>query len=198
VRQAKHEVASRAKIFDRALVVMLMARLPHVSASELAPERQALLVSKLQGGKPLNLYATLGNNPAMLEGMRSYFGAMWAESGLSDRERELLILTVAEEVDSEYERHQHRNVAPDVGVTDEELDAIVAGESDLFSDEETLLLRYGRAVVRGDVTDKLHERLVTAFGEEAVLGAANVSGAYLGLARVIDALGIDPEGGIDE
>jgi alkylhydroperoxidase family enzyme len=175
-----------------------MARLPQVSASELDPEQRELLVSKLQGGKPLTLYATLGNNPAVLEGMRSYFGAMWAESGLSDRERELLILTVADEVDSEYERHQHRNIAPDAGVTDEEFDAIAAGQSAPFSEQEALLLRYGRAVARGEVTDELHEAMVEAFGDEAVVGAANVIGAYLGLARIIDALDIEPEDGMGE
>lgn len=171
-----------------------MARLPRVSASELDAERRELLVSTLQGGKPLDLYAVLGNNPAMLEGMRSYFGAMWSDSGLSDRERELLILAVADEVDSEYERHQHRNIAPDAGVSDEEFEAIAAGDSEPFAESETLLMTYGRAVVRDEVTDGLHERMVDAFGAEAVVGAANVGGAYLGLARIIDALGIDPEG----
>lgn len=175
-----------------------MARLPHVSASDLDSERAELLVSTLQGGKPLNLYAVLGNNPAMLEGMRSYFGAMWSDSGLSDRERELLILAVADEVDSEYERHQHRNIASDAGVSDGEFEAIATGDPGPFTGPETLLMTYGRAVVRSEVTDELHEQMVDAFEAEAVVGAANVGGAYLGLARIIDALGIDPEDGDED
>ncbi|MFW5918365.1 MAG: carboxymuconolactone decarboxylase family protein [Haloferacaceae archaeon] len=170
-----------------------MARLPHVSASELDPEHERLLYSPLQDGKPLNLYAVLGNNPALLAGMRSYFGAMWGESGLTDRQRELLILAVAEEVDSAYELHQHYNIAPEVGVTAEELEAIVAGNPEPFAESEVLLVAYGRAVARGDVTDHLHERMVDTFGAETVVGAATIGGAYLGLARVVDALGIEPE-----
>lgn len=170
-----------------------MARLPQVSAADVDAEYESLLTSTLQDGKPIALYAVLGNNPELLAGMRSYFGAMWDESGLADRERELLILAVAEAADSGYERHQHYNIAPEVGVTDEELEAIAAGSPEPFDETEALLLAYGRAVVRGDVTDDLHERMAAAFDEAAVVGAANVAGAYLGLARIIDALGIDPE-----
>lgn len=171
-----------------------MARLPRVSASELDPEYAELLTSSLQGGKPLEIYAVLANNPAILEGMRSYFGAMWTDSGLSDRERELLILTVAEAADSEYERHQHHNIASEVGLSEAELDAIVAGSDDPFSDRETLLMRYGQAVVGDEVTDDLHDRMADAFDEEAIVGAATISSSYLGLARTIEALGVQPEG----
>lgn len=171
-----------------------MARLPHVSTSDLDPEHESLLRSPLQDGKPLNLYAVLGNNPAILEGMRSYFGAIWTSSGLSDRERELLILSIAEEVNSAYERHQHHNIAPEIGLSDDEIEAVAAGDDDPFTDSESLLLQYGRAVVRSAVTDDLHERMVETFDEETVVGAATIGGAYLGLARTIDALGIEPEG----
>jgi alkylhydroperoxidase family enzyme len=174
-----------------------MARLPRVSASDLDSEHEQLLESPLQDGKPLNIYAVLGNNPSLLAGMRSYFGAMWTNSGLSDRERELLILTVADEVDSEYERHQHRNIAPDAGVTDAEFAAIAAGDDEPFSEHESLLMSYGRAAVRGAVTDDLHERMEATFGRKAVVGAATIAGSYLGLARQIDALGIEPEADVD-
>lgn len=170
-----------------------MARLDPVSEEDVAPEYREHLVSSLQGGKPLDLYGVMGNNPEVLAGMREYFGAMWSESGLTDRERELLILTVADEAGSEYEWHQHLNIAPEAGLTDAEISAIVTGDTGTLDERDALVVRYGRAAVRGAVDDELHARMAAAFDDDALVGAASVAGAYLGLARFIDAMGIEVE-----
>lgn len=169
-----------------------MARVPYVSPDDVDEEYRDLLVSKFQD-KPLNVYAALGNNPGALAGMRSYLGSLWSDSGLSAREREILILTAADEADSDYEWYQHENIAPDAGLSDEEIEAVAAGEHGTFDEREALLISYCRAVVDGEVTDDLHDRMAAAYDDATVVAAANVAGAYLGLARVIDALGVEIE-----
>lgn len=151
-----------------------------------------MLVSSFQD-KPRNVYAALGNDPDVLAGMRSYFGSLWSHEGLTDREREILILTAAAEVDSAYERYQHENIAAGAGLSADEIEALVDDDPEVFEEEEALLMAYCRAVVRGAVTDDLHERMVDAYGTDTTVVAANVGGAYLGLARVIDALGVEVE-----
>lgn len=170
-----------------------MARVPSVSPEEVDEKYRDLLTSKLQDGKPLNLYAALGNNPEVLAGLRSYLSSLWADSGLPERERELLILTVADEADADYEWHQHLLIADDVGLSDAEITAVVTGDPGALSDREALVVAYARSVVEGEVSDDLHDRMVAAFDHATVVGAANIAGAYLGLARVIDALGVEVE-----
>lgn len=169
-----------------------MARVPYVSPDDLDEEHRNLLESSFQD-KPLNVYAALGNEPDVLAGMREYFGSLWTHEGLTARQREILILTAADEADSAYERHQHENIAPDAGVTTEEMKAIVADEREGFDDEEALLIEYCRAVIREDVTDDLHEEMAETFGTDTTVVAANIAGAYLGLSRVIEALALDIE-----
>lgn len=169
-----------------------MARVPYVSPDDVDEEHRDLLVSKFQD-RPLNVYAALGNNPDVLTGMRSYFGSLWADSGLSAREREILILTAADEADSDYEWYQHENIAPDAGLSDEEIEAVAADERETFDEREALLISYCRAVVDGEVSDDLHDRMAAAYDDATVVAAANVAGAYLGLSRVIDALGVEIE-----
>lgn len=72
-----------------------MARVPYVTEDELDPEYREYIVSSLQPGKTANVYAGIGNNPAVLKGLRQFFGTLWTDSGLSDRQREIVILTAA-------------------------------------------------------------------------------------------------------
>lgn len=170
-----------------------MARVPYVSEDDVSEEYRDMLTSQLQPGEPLNLYAALGNNEELLAGMRSYFGAMWSESGLSEREREFVILAVADEAGSDYEWYQHLNIAANAGLTDTEISAIVTDDLVALDDEAALLVEYARAVVAGRVTDDLHDRLAARYDDSTVVAVATIAGSYLGLARFIDAMAIEAE-----
>lgn len=172
-----------------------MARVPYVTQDDLDPKYQDLIVSSLQPGKTANVYAAIGNNPAVLSGLRTNLGALWTDSGLTDRQRELVILTAAAEISSTYEWHQHVNIATNAGISREEISAIAAENLDAFDADESTLIRYAQAVVHGDVTDDIHESMAGAFGRETTVGAASVAASYLALGRVIDALGVEIETG---
>jgi alkylhydroperoxidase family enzyme len=127
--------------------------------------------------------------------LREFLGALWSHSGLTERHRELVILTAASEIGSEYEWHQHVNIATDVGLRPDEIAAIARDDRSSFPDEEQALVAYARAVARGRVTDGLHELVSEYFDEETVVGAASITAGYVGLGRVIDALGVEIETG---
>lgn len=172
-----------------------MARVPYADPEDLPEEYRDLVVSSLQPGKTVNVYRAIGNNPEVLAGFRGFLGELWSESGLTDRQRELVILATARRVDSSYEWHQHVGIARGAGVTDEEIRAIGAGDFSGFDDGDRALLDYATAVVDGDVTDGVHDALAARLDDEAVAGAAATAAGYLGLARVIDALGVEIEPG---
>jgi alkylhydroperoxidase family enzyme len=172
-----------------------MARVPYLRPEDVESGDEDLVVSKLQHGKPINIYGALGNNPAVLRGLREHFGTVWSETGLSDRERELVILSVGHELESPYEWHQHVNIASDVGLTPAEMTAVAADDPDPFTAEELAMMEYGRAVARGTVPDDVHAAVADRFDDATVVGLTVLAATYLLVARVIDALEVDIEAG---
>jgi alkylhydroperoxidase family enzyme len=170
-----------------------MARVPYQGPDDLDEKYSDLVVSTLQPGKTTNVYSAIGNNGPVLKGFRDFLGSLWTDSGLTDRQRELVILTAAATVENEYEWHQHVNIAQDEYVSNEELAAIADGDDDAFEGAERALVRYARAVVEGEVTDDLHDDLAAHFDDATVSGAACTAAGYLGLGRTIDALGVEVE-----
>jgi alkylhydroperoxidase family enzyme len=172
-----------------------MPRVPYLRPEDVGPEESDLVVSSLQDGKPINIYGALGNNPAVLRGLRSHLGTVWSETGLSDRERELVILSVGHELESPYEWHQHVNIATDVGLTPAEIAAVAADDPDPFSAEELAMMEYARAVARGEVPDDVHAAVADRFDDATVVGLTVLAATYLLVERVIDALEVDIEAG---
>lgn len=170
-----------------------MARVHHVSESDLDPEYHDLLFSGLQPDKKVNVYASVGNNPEILSGLRTFLGTVWSDSGLTDRQRELVILAVADQIGSEYEWQQHVNIATKLGLEEAEIVAVSTGDLDRFTPEERLLTEYARAVVDGEVTDELHADLAERFDDETIVGIAAAAAGYLTFGRIVGALGVETE-----
>ena len=172
-----------------------MGRVPYVTADELEPEHRDLIVSSLQPGKARNVYAAIANNPAVLAGMRGFFGALWTDSGLTDRQREIVILTAASEQGSMYEWHQHTNIGLNNGLDLEEISAIGRDDRTPFSAAEAALIAYTRAVAQGRVEDPHHIALAEFFDDETIVGIATTAATYAALANVLDALDVELESG---
>ncbi|MFB6108312.1 MAG: carboxymuconolactone decarboxylase family protein [Haloplanus sp.] len=172
-----------------------MARVPYRRPDELDEPYSDLVVSSLQPGKTVNVYSSIANNPPVLEGLRAFLGSLWNDSGLTDRQRELVILAAAAETGVAYEWHQHVGIAREAGLSNAEMTAIAEDHPDPFPTTEVVLMEYARAVVGGAVTDDLHETMAEAFDDDAIVGAAATAAGYMGLGRIIDALGVDVEAG---
>ncbi len=170
-----------------------MARVPYTNQSDLPEEYQDLIVSDLQPGKTVNVYRAIGNNPPVLAGLRSFLGELWSESGLTDHQRELVILSVANAVNSKYEWHQHVGIARNAGVSDDEILAISKNDLNAFDNRERDMLNYAHAAMAGEITDDLHKTAATHFDESTIIGLAAVASGYVLLARLIDACGVEIE-----
>ena len=169
-----------------------MARVPYVDASDVPDEYEDLLESSLQG-KPLHVYQSIGNNPEVLAGLRSFLGSLWTDSGLSDRERELVILSIARETGNRYEWHQHVNIARGVGIDDDIIAAIGTQDLGPLTGDETTLIEYAYAVVRGEVDAIAHAEIAALYDDEAIVGIAAAAQGYNALGGVIDAFDLELE-----
>jgi len=171
-----------------------MARIPYADPEDLPEEHRDLVVSELQG-KRINVYAALGNNPEVLAGTRAFLASLWESTGLTERERELVILLSAAGNESRYEWHQHVRIGRDAGVTEAEMAAIAEGDHGAFDDDEALLLRYAEAVLTREVDDTLHEAFVDAYDESTAVGVASLVNGYTSLSGVLDAFDVELEEG---
>lgn len=170
-----------------------MARVPYVTTEELDPLYQDLVFSSLQHGKRLNVYSAVGNNPDVLAGLRDFLAALWSHSGLSDRQREIVILTAASEADAEYEWHQHVTIGTDAGLSRAEIAAIARDDRSNLSIDEQALIAYTRAVAGNRVTLPLHEAMAEQYDDETIVGVAATAAGYVGLNAIIGALGVGIE-----
>jgi 4-carboxymuconolactone decarboxylase len=146
------------------------------------------------GGRPINLYLALANQPAVL--------AAWMEFAWTLRTRgqapralcELMILREAQLFGSDYEWTHHRVMALAAGVPAAKIEALAGWHTlEAFTEAERAALAYAEAVFDGDVPDSVAEGLARFFAPAEVVELGVTAGFYAMVPRVLDALRIPLE-----
>jgi uncharacterized peroxidase-related enzyme len=130
-----------------------MSRLPTIDPSEAADETKALLEkTQAQLGRVPNLYKTMANAPAALDGYLSFRAAL-VRGKLTNQLREQIALLVAQENNCEYCVSAHTFRGQKIGLAPEEL--LANREAHAADDKTTAALRFARNVSRakGDIPD---------------------------------------------
>ena len=110
------------------------------------------------------------------------------QSTLSDRDRELVIVTTAIERDCSFEWQAHRPLASNAGVSEETLEA-VAGGSDVADERDSRIVAYVRALARtGKVEHDTYEGAIALFAEAGVGEMTAIVGYYTLLAMVMNSV----------
>lgn len=99
---------------------------------------------------------------------------------LTDRAREVAILTLAAELASDFEWYAHAPIARACGISDTDIDAIRLGnEPQGLDTTEALVLQVTRSLVRDrDVTPPLAEECHTVFGSDGFVELVVLVGYY--------------------
>ena len=103
-----------------------MTRAPFPDPSALSPQTREMLAG-LPGN---NVFQALAHADAAFPPLMAVTASLWNDAELGQRQRELAILRTARLVDSDYEWMHHVEVARMVGITEDELAAIDAGDLD--------------------------------------------------------------------
>jgi 4-carboxymuconolactone decarboxylase len=168
-----------------------MARVPLHRRSDLPEEYQYLLDDDVLGER--NIFRAIGNAPSILQSYMRYGTTLWRDTGLNERERELVILTVARACSSRYEWQQHVDLGIKAGVTRPEIQAIGRDDLNAFEGRERALLVYTQAFATDGVTDEAHEAVAGQCDPETVTGLAMLASHYVATACVLDALAVPLE-----
>jgi 4-carboxymuconolactone decarboxylase len=168
-------------------------RIPPVAEPD--EEQAALLAKTLRGpgGEALNVFATLAHRPQLLRRFNGLGGYFFTGSGISERDRELVILRVGELAGSAYEVAQHRWIAARSGLSDAEIEAAIdPSRSHDWSPADAALLAFaGELVATGTVYDETWAAV--EYPDEQRMELAMLVGFYRMLAGVLNAIGVEVE-----
>jgi AhpD family alkylhydroperoxidase len=146
------------------------------------------------GGRPVNLYRALANQPEMLAAWVEFAWSVRQKPRTGRRLRELMIVHGAALMGCGYELAHHRAMAGRNGVSEEELAALPGWRAAAhFSPPERAALAFMEAMVEGSVPDSVNEELARHFDAAERVELTLTAGLYCMVPRVLDALRVPLE-----
>jgi AhpD family alkylhydroperoxidase len=150
---------------------------------------------RVTGGKPPNLFLTLGRHPALFRGWLRFAGRLMPRGKLPRRETELVILRVAHMRNCEYERRHHVKLGRRAGLSDAEIARVTDGApvEGWSPREQAILEATDELLANGDVTDETWSRLSGLLDARELIELLMLAGHYEMLAKAINTLRIQPD-----
>ena len=144
---------------------------------------------------PPNIFLTLGRHPRLFRAWLRFAGRLMPRGDLPRTETELVILRVAHNCDSEYERVQHVRIGRSVGLSREQIERVADGpDASDWSERQRALLR---------ATDELHadrvisgatwSELAAHYSERELIAICMLIGHYEMLAMVLASLRVQTD-----
>ncbi|MEV5503436.1 carboxymuconolactone decarboxylase family protein [Nonomuraea fuscirosea] len=133
-------------------------------------------------------------NSAIGSAFEQLGAAVRFEISLTAREREITILSVAQHRDSPYELYAHRLAGPAAGLSEQQVEALCAGEDPGFADErERVVLDTARLLLRtGALDDAAYQRAVETLGTPGLFEVTVIVGWYNHLATQLAVFDVRP------
>lgn len=164
-----------------------MARIPYVEQDQAPPDIAALFAKMQAHGAPVgNIWKLSAHVPATLPHFIRMGNALLSKTRLSPKLREMAILRVAELLDCEYERRAHTMFGKEVGMTEEQVQAVKDWEqSAAFDPAERATLRFADEVAtKGRVQDDTFAALAKHLDADMMVELAQTIGFYGMIARI--------------
>jgi alkylhydroperoxidase family enzyme len=168
-----------------------MARLPYLEKSDLKPEDQGLL------SRDINLHKALAHNPDAARAFSGLGQYIRHKTKLDARLRELAILQVGWLARSPYEWSHHVKIGYDFGVTDADIEALIAesrGEVSALEPLARLVLKAAREVHDGPgVQYDTFAALRAELDNESLMDLVVTAAFYCAVVRTLASLEVDVE-----
>lgn len=181
-------------------------RIPPLSADERDEKAKELLAGvSAADGSVLNIFATLVRHPRLYRRWLP-FGGVLLSGSIPPRDRELLILRTAWRCGSDYEWGQHRTIAADAGLTDDEIDRVAATPAGAASGgaaapgweafDATLLDAADELIDDHVIDDTTWSVLAGRYDEPQLIELPMLVGHYQLLAGALRTFGVQREPGV--
>lgn len=178
-----------------------MARVSMVEKENALPMVKELYEKNMSNsGRVLNLFKVLGHLPYIGLNFQRLGNSILKGEGLSPKLRELAILRVGYLARCRYEMAQHTPIAMRAGINKRQIGEIGQWKlSREFTSEEKAVLAYADEVeINVQVKDETFNALSTFLNEQSIV-ELTAAIAYYGMAcRLLEALKVDMESGIEK
>ena len=147
------------------------------------------------GGGPPNIFTTLARNRRLFRPWLRFAGRLMPGGSLPRAEAELVILRVAHNCASDYERGYHERLGRAAGLSAEEIERVRLGpDADGWSPERAALLRAADELhADRSISDELWSELSSRLSEPELIELCMLVGHYEMLAMTLNALRVQPD-----
>lgn len=171
-----------------------MARLPNVNRDELKPEDQQYF-DEIVGsrGSVRGPYGILLHSPQLAARVAHTGTFVRFEFDVPEALKELVIITTAREVTSQYEFSAHARLAREAGVSEETIQAVAKGTAPQgLSGDEEILVRYTKELVRDHkISDATFNAVRDRFGVQNTVNFTGLIGHYLLVGQILLAFDVE-------
>ena len=159
-----------------------MARLPDLTRDQLKSEDQQYFDEILGSrGSVRGPYGVLLHSPKLAARVANTGTYVRFESEMANGLKEVVIITTAREIKSQYEFTAHARLAREANVSDATIKAIADGTAPQgLSGEEELLVRFTQQLLRDHkVSDANYNEVKDRFGVQGIVDVTGLIGHYL-------------------
>ena len=171
-----------------------MARLPNVNRDELNPEDQQYF-DEIVGsrGSVRGPYGILLHSPQLAARVAHTGTFVRFEFDVPEALKELVIITTAREVTSQYEFSAHARLAREAGVSEETIQAVAKGTAPQgLSGDEEILVRYTKELVGNHkISDATFNAVKDRFGVQDTVNFTGLIGHYLLVGQILLAFDVE-------
>ena len=162
-----------------------MNRTLEIPADKLTGEQKTVFDQLVAGrGRILGPYKIWIHSPTVASGMEHIGTFLNKRSSLSTREVEIGILVIAQHWDGEYVKQAHIKAGKAAGLTQEQIDDILAGRDPKLADaHEQTVYRFARALAnKSKISDAEFAEIEKAIGREGIAEVLVLLGYYTSVA----------------
>ena len=183
-----------------------MARVPYIDREDLREADRSIYdrIARTRGTAepevPMpNSFRALLNSPGAAEALGMLGEHVRFESTLDPVAREIAILSVARQTDSDYEWAHHEPVARRVGVPDEVIESIRTGRAPMgIPAKDGIYAQAAKEMVsKGTLSPRTFQAVEHLLGPGGAVELVVLIGYYAMLSTVLSALGVELEPGLE-
>lgn len=174
-------------------------RIPPVTKESWTPEQQELLRPFERDGAIYNVYATMANHPALAKDWLVFGAYILRNNTLPPRDREMLILRIGWLCKAEYEWAQHVRIGKGVGLTDEDIEHIMAGPGAKGASDHDRLLLQAADELRKDarISDATWAALSKTYDTKQMMDLVFTVGEYNLVSMALNSFGVQLDEGLE-
>ncbi len=177
-----------------------MARLPDLTRDQLKPEDRQYYdaIAGSRGGSVRGPYGVLLHSPDLATRVANTGTYVRFDLDLPESLKELIIITTAREIQSQYEFAAHARLARQAGLAESTIQAVATGTAPQgLSGDEAILVRYVLELLRDHkISDATFKAVQERYGTQKTVEITTLVGHYLLVGQILLAFEVDLPAGV--